>query len=283
MAMIEQQPAQPIAVLARTAAGIVARAVLRGSGRALAGRRVAVVGAAVALLLVLLLGLPGLRLWITTSYGYLLIPGALGVPMLLPGLRLTPLPDQSWTALGCEDFAALLLVGMVYLLLGRHRRNNPGSGRLHRFLVGWGALMAGGLLSGFFRGLVVARVTAGGPLAYFGYPVLGAVFGLGWCLMLGWLTGLAAVFALVPSAAVERGREWWAESGRLVLVYLVEPVGEGLARLRAELRERNIVWPGTGAGSGMDAGTGTTTDATTGGGDAGPQDENHRASGGTAP
>jgi len=261
MAMIEQYPARLPFRLGR----LLLRALALVLARALSGRRVAAAGGGATLVLVLLFGLDPLRLWITTSYGYLLIPGAFGVPMLLPGLRFTPLADQSWTALGCEDFAALLLVGTVLRLLSRHRRRNPGSGRLHRFVVGWGALMLGGLLSGFFRGLVVARVVAAGPLGYFGYPMLGALFGVLWTLLLGWIPGLAAVFAVVPAAAVNRAREWWAESGRLVLVYLVEPSTEVLRRLRDRQRPASVAAePGE-----VPAGSG--------------HDENHKAPSTTAP
>jgi hypothetical protein len=225
---------------------------LRGLAvRVLTGRRVAAVGGAVTLLMVLLFGLSPLLFWTTTSYGYLLIPSSLGVPYLLPGLRLVPFADQSWAALGCEDFAALLLVGTVVRVLAQHRAAYPRSGRLHRFLVGWGALMLGGLLSGAFRGLAVARTVDGGPLAYFGYPVLGAGFGVVWCLLLGWITGLAAVFAVLPATAVARAQEWWTESGRLVLLYLVEPAAD---RIRSWRRHGG---PTGGLG--------------------GRQDENHRA------
>ncbi|MEY9963110.1 hypothetical protein ABIA33_001136 [Streptacidiphilus sp. MAP12-16] len=226
MAMIQQYPARLRATLAH----------------ALSGRKVAYAGGAVTLLMVLLFGLNPMLLWITANYGFLLIPSALGVPLLLPGLRFTPLPDQSWTALGCEDFAALLLVGTVVRLLARHRRLYPSSGRLHRFFAGWGALMVGGLLAGLFRGLVVARMVEAGPLGYFGYPALGALSALLCTLLLGWIPGLAAVFAVVPAAAVDRAREWWAESGRLVLVYLVEPATELVHDWRDRLRKHLDDW-----------------------------------------
>ncbi len=218
MAMIQLQPAH-----LRDA---VVRALRSAANAALTGRRVAFAGGLVTLLMVLLFGLDPLLFWVTAHHGYLLIPSSLGVPFLLPGIRFTPFADQGWAALGCEDFAALLIVGTVARTLARHRRNYPSSGRLHRFLVGWGALMLGGAVSGVFRGLAVARVVDGGPLAYFGYPALGAFFGALWCLLLGWIPGLAAVFAVLPTAAVDRAREWWVESGRLVLVYLVEPAAE---------------------------------------------------------
>jgi hypothetical protein len=222
MAMIEQRPSPLRAALSR----------------ALTGRKVAYAGGLVTLLLVLVFGTDSLLFWFTRNYGELLIPSTLGVPVLLPGLRFTRFAQESWTALGCEDFAALLLVGTVVRLLARHRRLYPSSGRLHRFFAGWGALMVGGVLSGLFRGLVVAREVAGGPLAYFGYPFLGALVGLVWCVALGWIPGLAAVFAVVPAAAVVRAREWWAESGRLVLVYLVEPAKELGGRVAATWRAR---------------------------------------------
>lgn len=231
---------------------------LRGTAaHLLTGRRVAASGGLVTLVLVLLFGTDWLYFWTTTDYGYLLVPSALGVPYLLPGLRFTPFADQSWTALGCEDFAALLLVGTVVRVLSRHRAAYPSSGRLHRFLVGWGAMMLGGLLSGAFRGLVTARTVDGGPLAYFGYPALGAGFAVVWCLLLGWIPGVAAVFAVLPSAALARTREWWAESGRLVLLYLAEPVGDRIRVWRTAISE----WIGRDR----------------------PRDQNHSASGDDAP
>ena len=238
---------------------------LRGTAATfLTGRRVAFTGGLVTLLMVLLFGLSPLLFWVTAHHGYLLVPSALGVPFLLPGLRFTPFADQGWTALGCEDFAALLLVGTVVRMLARHRRKHPSSGRLHRFLVGWGALMLGGAVSGVFRGLVIARTVDGGPLAYVGYPALGAAFGAVWCLLIGWIPGLAAVFAVLPTAAVDRAREWWVESGRLVLVYLVEPAAEQL---------RN--WRGGGRAELVLRRLDRRLDLT--------HDENHRAPGNVAP
>lgn len=237
-------------------------ALARGLTRALTGRRVAVTGGLVTLVLVLLFGLDPVLFWATSAHGYLLIPSALGVPFLLPGLRFAPFAGQSWAALGCEDFAALLMVGTVVRVLARHRRRHPGSGRLHRFLTGWAALILGGALAGAFRGLAVARTVDGGPLAHFGYPALGAAFGALWALLLGWIPGLAAVFAVLPTAAADRAREWWVESGRLVLVYLVEPAVD-------QIRE----WRGRGGGR---------AEAVIAGLDA-ARDENHRASGNAAP
>ena len=234
---------------------------LRGAlAHALTGRRVATAGGAVTLVMVLLFGLDPLLFWSTSDYGYLLVPSALGIPFLLPGLRFAPFAGQTWAALGCEDFAALLLIGTVVRVLARHRRNYPSSGRLHRFFVGWGAMMLGGAVSGAFRGIAVARTVDGGPLAYFGYPALGAAFGALWCLLLGWIPGLAAVFAVLPTAAVDRAKEWWVESGRLVLVYLVEPATEQIRR-----------WRDRGGAEAVAVGLEPA------------RDENHRASGNAAP
>src|SRR5690349_12909532 len=95
MAMIEQRPSPLRAAVSR----------------ALTGRKVACAGGLVTLLLVLVFGTDSLLFWFTQNYGELLIPSSLGVPVLLPGLRFTRFAQESWTALGCEDFAALLLVG----------------------------------------------------------------------------------------------------------------------------------------------------------------------------
>jgi hypothetical protein len=260
MAMIQLQPAHIRDVLVRALRGALATA--------LTGRRVAFAGGLVTLLMVLLFGLDPLLFWVTAHHGYLLVPSSFGVPFLLPGFRFAPFADESWASLGCEDFAALLLVGTVARVLARHRRNYPSSGRLHRFLVGWGALMLGGALSGAFRGIAVARTVDGGPLAYVGYPALGAAFGTVWCLLLGWIPGLAAVFAVLPTAAVDRAREWWVESGRLVLVYLAEPAAEQIRAWRGRGRaERAGVLLGELVGRRLEP----------------AQDENHRATSGVAP
>ena len=176
---------------------------------ALRRRAVPFAGGGATLLLVLVFGLTPVWLDLTTDHGYTLIPGVFGVPVLLPGLRFTPLGDQSGLTVLCEDFAALLMVLVVTAVLGRHIRTYPNSGRLHRLRVGWGALVLAGFLAGFFRGLVVSRLVAGGPLAYFGYPALGAVSGAAWSLALGWIPGLAAVLA------VGSGRMWWAVQYRI--------------------------------------------------------------------
>ncbi len=163
---------------------------------ALTRRAIPYAGGGATLLVVLLFGFSPLWLHLTTTYGYLLIPGAIGVPALLPGLRLSPLGGETGTMLLCEDFAAVLMVLIVAAVLGRHVRTYPNSGRGHRLLVGWGALVLAGSAAGFFRGLVVARMVAGGPLSYFGYPAIGALCGAAWSLALGWVPGLAALFAV---------------------------------------------------------------------------------------
>lgn len=184
---------------------------------ALTRRAVPYAGGAATLLIVLLMGLQSISLHFTTGFGELLIPAALGAPTMLPGLRLSPLGQQSGATVVCDDFAALVMVIIVVAILSRHVRTYPNSSRIHRLLTGWGSLVAAGAAAGFFQGLVVARLVAGGPLAYFGYPVSGALFGAGWALALGWLPGAAAVLA-VGSGPVRRalGRQW-AAVGRPVV------------------------------------------------------------------
>jgi hypothetical protein len=171
---------------------------------ALTRRAIPYAGGGATLLVVLLFGFSPLWLHLTTTYGYLLIPGAIGVPALLPGLRLSPLGGETGTMLLCEDFAAVLMVLIVAAVLGRHVRTYPNSGRGHRLLAGWGALVLSGAAAGFFRGLVVARMVAGGPTSYFGYPALGAFCGAAWSLVLGWIPGLAALFAVDARPALTR-------------------------------------------------------------------------------
>ncbi|WP_052069450.1 hypothetical protein [Streptacidiphilus albus] len=219
---------------------------------ALTRRAIPYAGGGATLLVVLLFGFSPLWLHLTTTYGYLLIPGAIGVPALLPGLRLSPLGGETGTMLLCEDFAALLMVLIVAAVLGRHVRTYPNSGRGHRLLVGWGALVLAGSAAGFFRGLVVARMVAGGPLSYFGYPALGAFCGAAWSMALGWIPGLAALFAVDARPALARAADRTpalvgAVHGRLLqpaLVAVRRQVRRAVDALEEHHREGDAAWPG---------------------------------------
>jgi hypothetical protein len=199
---------------------------------ALLRRAVPYAGAGATVLLLLVLGLTPVWLDLTTNHGLLLIPGVLGVPTLLPGLRFTPLGDQAGLTVLCEDFAALLMVLVVAAVLGRHIRTYPNSTRLHRLRIGWAALVLAGFLAGFFRGLVVARLVAGGPEAYFGYPALGAASGAGYGLLLGWIPGLAALLAVGSGPAWRAVRTRIDPLWRLFLIHVYEP-GSAAARKAA--------------------------------------------------
>jgi hypothetical protein len=181
---------------------------------ALTRRAVPFAGGAATLLIVLLMGLDSISLHLTTSYGYLLIPAALGAPTMLPGLRFSPLGQQSGSTALCDDFAALVMVLIVVAVLGRHVRTYPNSSRIHRLLTAWGALVLAGFAAGFFRGLVVARLVAGGPQAYFGYPAMGAVCGAAWALALGWFPGVAALAASGDGRLRRALGRRWAATGR---------------------------------------------------------------------
>ena len=202
---------------------------------ALTRRAVPYAGGAATLLIVLLMGFDSISLHLSNASGYLLIPAALGAPTLLPGLRFSPLGEQSGGVVVCDDFAALVMVLIVVSILGRHVRTYPNSSRIHRLLTGWGSLVAAGFAAGFFQGLVVARLIAGGPLAYFGYPVSGALFGAGWALALGWLPGAAAVLAVGRGPVRNALARQWAAVGQPLLA-------RGWARASA------------GAGAGFSAG-----------------------------
>jgi len=184
---------------------------------ALTRRAVPYASGAATLLIVLLMGLNSISLHFTTDYGDLLLPAAVGAPTMLPGLRFSALGQQSGSTVLCDDFAAVVMVMIVVAVLGRHVRTHPNSSRIHRLLTAWGALVLAGFLAGFFRGLVVARLVAGGPLAYFGYPALGALFGAGWSLLLGWFPG-AAVLAAAGDGRYRRAlaRRWATTGGPLV-------------------------------------------------------------------
>jgi hypothetical protein len=186
-------------------------------------RAVPYAGGGATLLLLLVLGLTPVWLDLTTDHSSLLIPGVLGVPTLLPGLRFTPLGDQSGLTVLCQDFAALLMVLVVAAVLGRHVRTYPQSGRLHRLRIGWAALVLAGAAAGFFRGLVVARLVAGGPEAYFGYPALGAASGAGYGLLLGWIPGIAALLAVGGGPVWRAVRTRIDPLWRLFLIHVYEP------------------------------------------------------------
>ncbi|WP_051945054.1 hypothetical protein [Streptacidiphilus rugosus] len=166
-------------------------------------RAVLSAGAGTAVLLVLALGTDTLWLRLTEVFGSALRPAALGVPLFLPGLRPNPRGETSWAFTCCEDFAALLLVGVVALVLRKHTRRHPYASVAHLFLTGWRAVVLGGAAAGVFRGLTEARMVAAGPLGWTGYPVLGALAGLGWGLLLGWTVGL--VVALTGAVNVRHG------------------------------------------------------------------------------
>jgi hypothetical protein len=175
----------------------------RGHPRLDRPRRVLLSGLATALLLVLALGTDTVWLRFTDAFGgRLLRPAAAGMPLLLPGLRLNPRGDTTWALTWCEDFAALLLLGVVALVLRKHVLLHPYSTRLHRLLTGWRAVVLGGAVAGVFRGLVQARMTAAGPLGWTGYPVAGGLAGAAWGTAVGWTVGLAA--ALVAGSGLGR-------------------------------------------------------------------------------
>ena len=224
---------------------------------ALTRRAIPYAGGGATLLVVLLFGFGPLWLHLTTTYGYLLIPGAIGVSALLPGLRLSPLGGETSTMMLCEDFAAVLMVLIVAAMLGRHVRTYPNSGRGHRLLAGWVALVVAGAAAGFFRGLVAARMVAGGPTSYFGYPALGALCGAAWSLALGWIPGLAALFAVDARPALARVADRapalvGTVRGRLLqpaLVALRRQVRRGVEALEERHREGDAAWPSSSEGT----------------------------------
>ncbi|MEV8525798.1 hypothetical protein AB0451_16815 [Streptomyces sp. NPDC052000] len=157
--------------------------------------RAAAAVAGVCLLLALLLGLTPLRTAFTAHEGMTLVPSALGVPFALPALRTVPFGSTGWTPLLCEDFAVAVLVAVAVVRVRRHVRRHRRAGRLRRLLAGWTALIAGAAAAGAWRGMVTARMVESGPAGWVGYVVVGAAFGAVWGLVLGWLTGVAALAA----------------------------------------------------------------------------------------
>jgi hypothetical protein len=167
---------------------------------------VVLVGAGACLLLSVLLGSGLVLLELTARIPGLVVPGALGEPLLLPGLRVVPLGGQGWVVMLCEDFAAVLLMCGVLLRLRRHLRLRPAGGRFRRLLAGWSGLILGGAVSGLFRGMVTARQVEAGWLGWLGYPLTAALLGVLWGLLLGWLVGLAVALAQPRRVRAAGGR-----------------------------------------------------------------------------
>ncbi|MFE9556553.1 hypothetical protein ACFYMW_29505 [Streptomyces sp. NPDC006692] len=157
--------------------------------------RAAAAVAGVCLLLALLLGLTPVRTAFTAHEGMTLVPSALGAPFALPALRAVPFGSTGWTPLLCEDFAVAVLVAVAVVRVRRHVRRHRRAGRLRRLLAGWTALIAGAAAAGAWRGMVTARMVESGPAGWIGYVVVGAAFGAVWGVLLGWLTGVAALAA----------------------------------------------------------------------------------------
>ncbi|MEZ0068960.1 hypothetical protein ABIA32_005001 [Streptacidiphilus sp. MAP12-20] len=170
-------------------------------------RAVLPAGVTAASLLVLALGTDSVWLRLTAAFGGTLRPAALGAPLFLPGLRPNPRGETTWAYTWCEDFAALLLLATVALVLRKHVLYHPSSSRAHRLFTGWRAVVLGGAVAGVFRGLTEARMVAAGPLGWTGYPVTGALAGAGWGLVLGWTVGLT--LALVNVRHGENHRAGW--------------------------------------------------------------------------
>lgn len=130
----------------------------------------------VAALIVVAFGLFGATL--LTRVGYLTVPSALGLPSGLPGLRIWPLGETTWTLFLTDTLAALLLVALVW-------RSDRG------FWGVWGAFVLGAVLANLLRSVVAAQIVHAG-LGVYAFQLLGgALTGLLWGAALGWLAGLA--------------------------------------------------------------------------------------------
>jgi hypothetical protein len=153
--------------------------------------RTVLAGTGAALVLTLFFGTTTLLLAVTAHENLVLLGSSLGMPLLLPGLRTTPLGQQGVASVLDADFAALLLVTIVALVLRRAARKRPDAGWLRRFLAGWRALLLGATAANAFRGLVEARLVGASVLGWLEYAAAGIVSGLIFGLLLGTLVGVA--------------------------------------------------------------------------------------------
>jgi hypothetical protein len=134
--------------------------------------------AIVTLLIVLGFGVFGTVL--VTRVGYLAVPSAIGAPYGLPGLRVAPVGETTWTGAITDAVLALALVAMAAFARGGFWRT-------------WGEFLVGAMLVNLLRAVVLsqmAAVTLGGYAALLGG---GLVTGLIWGITLGWLPGLGAL------------------------------------------------------------------------------------------
>ncbi|MBC3842724.1 hypothetical protein GXW82_28760 [Streptacidiphilus sp. 4-A2] len=158
------------------------------------------------------MGLDSISLHLTTFHADLLIPAAIGAPTLLPGLRFSPLGEQSGSTVLCDDFAALLMVLVVVAVLSRLVRKYPYSTRTHGCSPD-GRADPGRIRRRVLPGTGGARLVAGGPQAYFGYPMWRSVR-RGLVAGAGLVPGLAAMTAASSGPVRRAVARQWAAFGR---------------------------------------------------------------------
>ncbi|GAA1717191.1 hypothetical protein GCM10009809_11480 [Isoptericola hypogeus] len=131
----------------------------------------------------------------TTWFPVLAVPPALGLPSLLPPLRLTPLGETTWAFWAADTAGAVVMLAVAVVQL-RHvtsRRPQPGPGRA--FSRGlWTTVLAvvGGNL---VRSVFLSVVTHAGLGTYAGAVVGGAVVSALTGALIGVVVGLAAAVA----------------------------------------------------------------------------------------
>lgn len=145
---------------------------------------------AAALALTLLFGNGWFVTGLTTTVGELAIPGAIGLPSALPGLRLWPLGETHWWHTASETIAAIGFIAVVGWWMFRSR---PSSGPARLLLTGWSAALVAIICADLWRVVSQSFTQDLGLGGYLGYLLAAVIYGTLWGILTGWLVGAAAV------------------------------------------------------------------------------------------
>ncbi|TQL78176.1 hypothetical protein FB566_3754 [Stackebrandtia endophytica] len=148
--------------------------------------------AATALALTVLFGNGWFVTWLTAAVGELAIPGAIGLPGAVPGLRLWPLGETDWWHTASETIAA---AGFIAIVWWRMARAHTPDGISRPFLTGWSTAVVALVCADVWRVVAQSFTQDLGLGGYFGYLVAAVIYGTVWAIATGWLIGLAAMIA----------------------------------------------------------------------------------------